>query len=270
MIVVISIVYTVFNHIWENTLLCRLAIKNVYKACNPTTSEDLVVVLEQRLKASTLLLQELQGFLLQQPGHLAHREASWGGGEEEGWKIRAKDRLTKEQEEACRCYIHQYINTLLQACTEIIFINRHTVRNKSPIQLIGLCWCLQLFWERSGNVLMLYTEHFTGGEEEKTPQSLSLSVSLGCEVCSIKAAPTSCQSDQHAFHCCISHRPSESVSHCRHSSHRDSNFRYQRAQKVDIEMHKATSLTDSKQMNDVRGAPPPSFTRFSVFLPLPF
>lgn len=39
-------------------------------------SEDLVVVLEQCLKASTLLLQELQGFLLQQPGDLAHREAA--------------------------------------------------------------------------------------------------------------------------------------------------------------------------------------------------
>lgn len=41
-----------------------------------TTSEDLVVVLEQRLKTPTLLLQELQGLLLQQPSDLAHGEAA--------------------------------------------------------------------------------------------------------------------------------------------------------------------------------------------------
>lgn len=41
-----------------------------------TTSEDLVVVLEQRLKTSTLLLQELQGLPLQERGDLAHGEAA--------------------------------------------------------------------------------------------------------------------------------------------------------------------------------------------------
>lgn len=41
-----------------------------------TTSEDLVVVLEQRLKTPTLLLQELQGLLLQQPSDVAHGEAA--------------------------------------------------------------------------------------------------------------------------------------------------------------------------------------------------
>lgn len=55
-----------------------------------------------------------------------------------GWKMRAKNRETKEQEEVCRCYIHQYINTLLQACTEIIFSHHYRVRKKHPIQLIGL------------------------------------------------------------------------------------------------------------------------------------
>lgn len=42
-----------------------------------STSKDLVVVLEQRLKASTLLLQELQGLWPEQRGDLAHREAAW-------------------------------------------------------------------------------------------------------------------------------------------------------------------------------------------------
>lgn len=40
-----------------------------------TTSEDLVVVPEQRLEAATLLLQQLEGWGLQQPGDLAERQA---------------------------------------------------------------------------------------------------------------------------------------------------------------------------------------------------
>lgn len=40
------------------------------------TSEDLVVVLEERLQASALLLQELQGVLPEEPGRLAHRDAA--------------------------------------------------------------------------------------------------------------------------------------------------------------------------------------------------
>ncbi len=53
--------------------------------------------------------------------------------------------------------------------------------------------------------------------QKKAPQSLSFSVSQGRDACSIKAAPTSCQSSQRAFHRCISQRPLESVSHCHHS-----------------------------------------------------
>lgn len=158
-----------------------------------------------------------------------------GGGRRKGWKMRAKNRETKEQEEVCRCYIHQYINTLLQACTEIIFIHHYWVRKKRPIQLIGLSRCQQLsFFERGRATTaawhrlrenvpgakgwsMLYAEHFTGREGEKKHLSHCLSVLVRAEVCSIKAAPTSCQSIQHAFHRCISHRPLESVSHCRHS-----------------------------------------------------
>lgn len=68
----------------------------------PATSEDLVVVLEQRLEASALFLQELQGLLLQQPGHLAHRETAWR--QEKWWKTRR----TKEREEVFQRSIRQY------------------------------------------------------------------------------------------------------------------------------------------------------------------
>lgn len=45
--------------------------------CRQFTSEDLMVVLQQRLEASTLLLQELQCFLLHQTCDLAYGEAAW-------------------------------------------------------------------------------------------------------------------------------------------------------------------------------------------------
>lgn len=54
-----------------------------------------MVVLEQRLKASTLLLEELQGFLLHQPSDLAHREAACGGGMREEGKKGMKERRTE-------------------------------------------------------------------------------------------------------------------------------------------------------------------------------
>lgn len=41
-----------------------------------TTSKHLMVVLEKRLKASALFLQELQGLPLQQLGDVAHRKAA--------------------------------------------------------------------------------------------------------------------------------------------------------------------------------------------------
>ncbi len=140
-----------------------------------------------------------------------------GRGMRKGWKMRAKNRETKKQEEVCRCYVHQYINTLLQAGTEIIFIHRYGVRKKHPIHD---CDVTSSQWKcsRSERVINAICRTFyreRGGG--KTPQSLSFSVSQGCEVCSIKAAPTSCQNNQHAFHRCISHRPLKSVSHCRHS-----------------------------------------------------
>lgn len=87
---------------------------------------------------------------------------------------------------------------------------------------------------------------------KKTPQSLSFSVSQGCEVCSIKSAPTSCQSNQHAFHRCISHRPLESVSHCRHSPTGTIilDTKEQKMRKGETKTY-AKSSANSKPINDV-------------------
>lgn len=138
---------------------------------------------------------------------------------ETGKKKIKKKRVTKEQQAVDQCFVHQYINTLLLACTEIIFIRHCRLRRKHPIQLIGLSQCHQ-FALREAELQEWrgdkgYIRNIMQGK--KTPQSPSFGVSQGCDVCSIKAAPTCCRSSRRAFHRCISHRPLESVSHCHHS-----------------------------------------------------
>jgi len=168
-----------------------------------------MVVLEKCLKASTLFLQELQGFLLQQPSSFAHRKTAWRGGRRGG--NGGKKYETKEQMEVHWCYIHQYINTLLQACTEIIF-KLLRLRKKHPMQLTGFgrrCFCFSL-WK--GN--QCYIQTISHREEQKKTQRVSYSVCQRREVCSIKVAPTGCQHNQHAFQCCLSQRPFQSQSHC--------------------------------------------------------
>lgn len=160
---------------------------------SPATSEDLVVVLEQRLETSALLFQPPQGLLLQQPGDLAHREAACGGGG--GMKgPEQRNSVTKERQEVYRCDVHQYINTALQACAEIIFTRHDRGRKKH------LCLWTDMYTHIY--IHNCFKQKILHGQ--KTPLSLSLSVSQGCEVCPFKAAPTSCQSIQHAFHRCIS------------------------------------------------------------------
>lgn len=113
-----------------------------------------------------------------------------------------------------------------------------------------------------------------------TPLSLSFSVSLGCEVCSIRAAPTSCQSDQHAFHHRISHRPFESVSHCCHSPTGtvilDTKEQKRRKGRTEIQSllwvlkQNKSMKGNCKQINDVplpvRSTPPlvPFYKNFSI------
>lgn len=178
-----------------------------------TTSEDLVVVLEQRLKTPTLLLQELQGLLLQQPSDVAHGEAAWraarrGG---KGWKTR----VTKKQEGVYRCYIHQYINTLLRACTEIISRHHQSARKRHPIQLDWL-ESMSAVWHCLGENapgvkgwLMLYTEHFTARNTSLTVfQCYSVLWSVHQ-----RAVRTP---SMHSTAASLT-GPLDSVSHCRHS-----------------------------------------------------
>lgn len=207
-----------------------------------------------------------------------------------GWKTRAKNRVTKEQEEVYRCYSHQYINMLLQACTEIILIRRYRAWKKHPIQLIGLSRCHQLFWERQSHDCSLTSSQQKMFQEQKGDKcyiqnilqekkhlsQMSFSVSQDCEECSIKAA----QSNQHAFHLCISHRPLESVSHCRHTPTGTVilDTKEQKRRQGDIEMHKVLCYESGEQLADKWRVPlwsqHPAFRRrvrrFSVFLALPF
>lgn len=86
----------------------------------------------------------------------------------------------------------------------------------------------------------------------RTPQ-MSFSVSQGCEECSIKAA----QSNQLAFHLCISHRPLESVSHCRHTPTGTVilDTKEQKGRQGDTEMHKVLRYESSEQLADKWCAP---------------
>lgn len=151
-----------------------------------------MVVLEQRLKASALFLQALQGFLLQQPGNLVHRQTAWGGGRKEMMKERTDKRSRRRSIDATfiniltRCYRRRHRNNFYPA--------PRARREEPGVDATGLSL------NSSVPAVMRCVRTVLDTGRGKTLQSASFSVSQSCEVCSIKAAPTSRQSERRAAH----------------------------------------------------------------------
>lgn len=188
---------------------------------SPATSEDLVVVLEQRLETSALLFQPPQGLLLQQPGDLAHREAACGGGG--GMKgPEQRNSVTKERQEVYRCDVHQYINTALQACAEIIFTRHDRGRKKH------LCLWTDMYTHIYISTAALNRRFYT----DKKHLCHCLSVLVRAVKCAhLKLLQQAVRASSMHFTAASPHRPARERESPASLSHRDGYFGYQRAKK---------------------------------------
>lgn len=167
-----------------------------WKGLTISTSEDLVVVLEKRLKTPILLFEKLQAFVLQQTSHLAHRKAAW---REKTDDEREVQRPVTNKRAGRRSADAKFIRILKQRCGPAQNIFYSAIHGANSCSRQG---------RRDGGYIQNIS-HSTG--KKRNPQFLS--VSPGCELCSVKAALRVTS----AFHRYISNTSSERVCHRRHS-----------------------------------------------------